>query len=91
MTRISTLFLACILALSVTGCGKNGLLAFAAGMELVAATATLANTVAAAEEEQRAREALARAEARREAQRARAAAAPPVVVVVQPAPQCGGE
>ncbi|MFT3776622.1 MAG: hypothetical protein QM820_65620 [Minicystis sp.] len=91
MNRTKILFLAAVVALSTTGCGKNGMLAFAAGLELVAATATLASTVASVEEEQRAREEFARIEARREAERQRAIqaaaarSAPPVIVVVEPA------
>ncbi|APR75321.1 Hypothetical protein A7982_00667 [Minicystis rosea] len=92
MTRAKLLILAASLALFTTGCGKNGFLAFAAGMELIAATATVASEISAIEEartrEESAREAMAQERARQEAERAaarRRAQAAPVVVVVEPA------
>lgn len=97
MLRIKIIALAAAVALFTTGCGKNGWLAFAAGLELVAATASVVSEVNAAEEartrEEMARRAMAEERARMEAERAAmrrlsAQKAAPVIVVVEPAPAC---
>jgi hypothetical protein len=102
MKQLALVALASLIALSTTGCGRNGAMAFAAGAEVIAATASLAATVADAEAERRREEEAAQARARYdaamrryerdlaayEAQRAAAAATPPQapVVVVIPPP-----
>jgi len=93
MTRIKILVLAAVVTFTATGCGRAGL-AFLAGLEVIAAAASVAHTVAEAERAQHEREAIARAEAERAAyyaakraavERAAAPGLPPGSVIVVPA------
>lgn len=70
MKRIQIFALASLLALSTTGCGKSGMMALMAGLQVVTASVYLAGTAASIDKEQQAHRERERERAYLDAERA---------------------